>query len=162
MKEQLLSNQFIFELEQRMSGELQAEFMYRQLSAIAQNLGYFGASSFFKNEAEQEVKHFTKLVDFCNDLGVLPKIQHVSTQSECSDFLGIIKTAYLAEKDLLVKYKELSNMAISKDNSVFELSQWFVKEQVKSVGEYSDLLARIELANNNPSALLLIDQELSK
>jgi len=160
MKEQLLSNQQIFELQLRITGELQAENMYRQLSAISQNLGYFGASKFFKNEAEQEVKHYQKIVDFCNDLGVLPSIQLMSQSYECSTFLDLLKTAYDAEKELLIKYKELSDMSLKSDLAVFELSQWFVKEQVKSVGEYGDLLARLNLADNNSSSILLIDQEL--
>ena len=159
MKQQLISNQFLFELEQRISGELQAEFMYRNLQAIAQNLGYFGFAKLFKNEAEQEVKHFQKIVDFLNDLGALPKIQHVSTDIEAENLYELVKVAYNAELDLLNKYKELSKMAGLNDTTVFELSQYFVKEQVKSVGEFGDILARIELAQENKAGLLLIDSE---
>jgi ferritin len=53
MKQPLISNKFVFELEQRIQGELQAESMYRQLSANMQSLGFFGASKFFLKEADQ-------------------------------------------------------------------------------------------------------------
>jgi len=155
MKQPLISNKFVFELEQRIQGELSAESMYRQLSASMQNLGYFGASKFFLKEADQEVKHYQKIVDFCNDLGVLPEISNTLTDLKVDSLELALKTAYDAELNLLNEYKKLSNLSME-EPTLFYFSLEFVKEQVKSVGEYGDLLARLELTKEP----ILLDKEL--
>ena len=163
MKQPLLNNKFIFELENRIEGELTAELMYRQLSAQMQQIGYFGAAKFFLNEANTEVKHYQKLIDFCNDLGVLPNITGAArSMGTIETFYDAFKTAYNAELNLLNEYKKLSDMACNDDHAVFVISQKFVAEQIKSVGEYGDLLATISLTKDNAAGLLQIDHELGE
>lgn len=162
MKNPLLSNKYVFELEKRIEGELTAELMYRQLSACMQQLGYFGAAKFFENEANTEVEHYQKIIDFCNDLGILPNYNGATRiMSDINTFEDAFKVAYDAELNLLNEYKNLSNMSSNDEYAVFYFSQEFVKEQVKSVGEYGDILATIEISQNNLSALLLIDSKLN-
>ena len=155
MKQPLLNNQFVFELEQRIQGELSAEAMYRQLCANMQNIGFFGAAKFFLKEAEQEVKHFQKIVDYCNDLGVLPEISNTFANIRVESLKDAFKVAYDAELNLLNEYKKLAEKCIGTPE-LFYFVQEFIKEQVKAVGEYGDLLARIELTNEP----LLIDASL--
>jgi len=162
MKNPLLSNKYVFELEKRIEGELTAELMYRQLCACMQQLGYFGAAKFFLEEANSEVEHYQKIIDFCNDLGVLPNYTGATrTMNDINTFEDAFKVAYDAELNLLNEYKNLSNMSCNDEYAVFYFSQEFVKHQVKSVGEYGDLLATISVAQNDPSALLLIDSKLN-
>lgn len=155
MKQPLLNNQFVFELEQRIQGELSAEAMYRQLSACMQNVGFFGAANFFLKEAEQEVKHYQKIIDYCNDLGVLPEISNTFANIRVESLQDAFNVAYNAELNLLKEYKALAEKSIGTPE-LFYFVQEFVKEQVKSVGEYGDLLARIELTKEP----ILIDNEL--
>jgi ferritin len=155
MKQPLISNKFVFELEQRIQGELQAESMYRQLSASMQSLGFFGASKFFLKEADQEVIHYQKIIDFCNDLGVLPEISNTFTDLKVDSLQLALKTAYDAELNLLNEYKKLSSLSME-EPTLFYFSLEFVKEQVKSVGEFGDLLSRLELTKEP----ILLDQEL--
>ena len=48
MRQILLSNKSVFEIEQRIQDELQAESMYRCLSVCMQQIGLLGFSKFFK------------------------------------------------------------------------------------------------------------------
>jgi ferritin len=163
MKNPLLSNKYVFELEKRIEGELTAELMYRQLSASMQQLGYFGAAKFFLNEANAEVEHYQKIIDFCNDLGVLPNYNGATrVMNDINTFEDAFKVAYDAELNLLNEYKNLSNMSCNDEYAMFYFSQEFVKEQVKSVGEYGDLLATINLTKDNAAGLLQIDHELGE
>lgn len=163
MKTALLSNRLILELEKRMTGELKAELMYRTLANAMQNEGYFGAADFFADEAKAEAAHYQKIVDFCNDLGVLPNI-NVPANYRFED-MGIesaFKTAFNAEFLLLQEYSELMKLAKAEDVILEEFLYFFIKEQRKSVGEYGDFLARLELCKGEASALLNFDKELKK
>ena len=156
MKRQIISNKFLFEIEQRIKGELEAESMYRQLSSSMQNLGFLGASNYFLKEAENEVTHFKKLVDFCQALGGNPEISFNVQNIVVNSLQEAFEVSFNAELNLLEEYSKLSRLAGFEEPSVLELSQWFVKEQVSAVGEYNDLLAKLEITKEP----LLIDNSL--
>lgn len=161
MKTTLLSNNLILEIEKRITGELKAELMYRTLANIMQNEGYFGASDFFKKEAKTEAKHYQMLVDFCNDLGVLPDIQTpVNLTIAEKDIESAFKTAFNAEFLLLQEYSELMKLAKAQDVVLEQFLYFFIEEQRKAVGEFGDFLARLELCKGEASALLLFDEKL--
>jgi ferritin len=120
-----------------------------------QSLGFFGASKFFLKEADQEVIHYQKIINFCNDLGVLPEISNTFTDLKVDSLQLALKTAYDAELNLLNEYKKLSSLSME-EPTLFYFSLEFVKEQVKSVGEFGDLLSRLELTKEP----ILLDQEL--
>ncbi len=163
MKTALLSNNLILELERRMTAELKAELMYRTLSNAMQNEGYFGAAEFFADEAKAEAKHYQKIVDFCNDLGVLPDIYVPENFIYGESGLETaFKTAFNAEFLLLQEYSEFMKIAKAQDVVLEEFLYFFIKEQRSSVGEYGDFLARLELCKNEASALLIFDKELKK
>ena len=48
------------------------------------------------------------------------------------------------------------------DHLTFEFLQWFVKEQVEEEDQTQTISDRFKLASDNPSAVLLLDQELGK
>ena len=163
MKTALLSNNLILEIEKRITGELKAELMYRTLANCMQNEGYFGAASFFLDESKAEAAHYQKLIDFCNDLGVLPDIQMPMNYTYTEGGLeSAFKVAFNAEFLLMREYAELIKLAKAQDVILEEFLYFFIREQRKSVGEYGDFLARLELCKNEASALLIFDNELKK
>jgi ferritin len=72
------------------------------------------------------------------------------------------KVAFNAEFLLMQEYAELMKLAKAQDVILEEFLYFFIKEQRKSVGEYGDFLARLELCKNEASALLIFDNELKK
>jgi ferritin len=66
--------------------------------------------------------------------------------------------AYELEMDLGDFYKKAYNK--TEDPFVKTFFHKLVKIQRKAIGEYGDLLARLALCKDNPSAILLFDQEL--
>lgn len=162
MKNKLLVNQFQFELEKRINGELVAEHMYRCLALSAQNIGFFGFQKFFEKEAEAEKEHFKKLTDICNDYGFRPKVTVGLTDNyETETPMDWLKTAYGAELKLFTEYSELYNQCKDREPILAEALLFFLKEQRTSVGEFGDLIARLELCENNPAALLQFDSEIA-
>lgn len=160
MKQKLISNQYEFELNKRINGELTAENMYNDLANSMQYIGYFGAQKFFLSEAKQERKHYQKLVDIANDLGCLPVIEQTYRSSAVETLQDAFTTARNAEYKLYVEYSALYNEVEEKEPIFAEALLFFLNEQRKSVGEYNDFLSRLELCGNDACALLVFDNEL--
>ena len=70
-----------------------------------------------------------------------------------------IETGYETELQLYNDYKKWYGQA-SDDPVVQQFLLQFLEIQRTSVGEYGDLLARIQLVDQDKAGMLLIDQEL--
>ena len=136
--------------------ELTASQAYLHLSNRMKIFGYFGAEKFFLSESNSERKHYVKIAKFANNLGCELSVEAlIAVQCDCTDIKSSLEMAYQMEKDLLMEYeKSAKNPELSL--KVVLLLQDFTTHQVRAVGEYGDLLARLALTDN----MLLFDQEL--
>lgn len=128
---------------------------YEHFANIARMKGLFGCTKYFLNESKQESEHFQKLASFLNDVGetiCMPALEEMDDKYETLD--EMFEHAYEMELELLEYYEGLlDDFPARFRNILLEM----VEIQVKSVGEYADLIARLSLTNDD---ILIFDQEL--
>lgn len=159
-------NQLTPEVEQILAdavhAELYASHLYRHLGNQMQRMGYFGAQKFFLAESADELEHYQRHADYINDRGSMAKIPALP---DVNDELGLhplrdaIALAYDTEFALQTDYATWYGQA---DVITQQHLLQFLEIQRKSVGEYGDLLARLDRAGDDASALLIIDKELGE
>lgn len=69
MATSLLNNEIKSLLEKALASELYVSNLYKHIANQLQRLGYFGAQSYFLKESADELSHYQKLSDYCNDMG---------------------------------------------------------------------------------------------
>lgn len=128
---------------------------YEHFANIARMKGLYGAEKFFLNEAKDENKHFQKLAKFMNDMGVLITMPALEEQNEEIETIDeLFEKAYDMELNLLEYYESIEEELPGRfENIILEM----IQIQVKSVGEYGDLLARLSIVGDD---ILVFDQEL--
>ena len=147
-------------LDEAVHSELYASNLYKHIANQLQRLGYFGASKFFLNESADELKHYQLHVEFLNDVGTVAKVPMIEAMNETIEtFSDAIETGYETELELLNNYQEWYRDT-AEDPVVQQFLLQFLEIQRTSVGEYGDLLARIQLVDQDKAGMLLIDQEL--
>lgn len=140
--------------------ELTASHMYRNLSAQCKCLGLFGAAKFFDKESQSEISHYKIHEEFMNDRGLCITSPQIESQNIKIDSLKkALMIAYNAEQTLGELYAKWY-MTATVPTQIHLLE--FVKIQTKSTGEYGDLLARLELIQDDPCGIIILDQELGK
>lgn len=138
--------------------ELTASHMYRNLSAQCKSLGYFGAAKFFDKESQSEIEHYKIHEEFANDRGVCIESPEIKAQTlTVSSLKRALLIAYNAEYSLGELYNKWYGQ-VSVPTQIYLMQ--FIEKQTKSIGEYGDLLARIELIDNDTCGLIILDQEL--
>lgn len=148
-------------LNEAISEELHASHLYRHLSVQCQRLGLFGAAEYFKSESSDELEHYQKHVDYINDRGSIAKTPQIDMVSDkVNNLMNALTLAYNAETALDAKYNAWYSEIEEDDPSTARFLLQFLEIQTKSVGEYGDLITRLELADNEGAGILLIDQEL--
>jgi len=147
-------------LDEAIHSELYASTLYEHIANQLQRLGYFGATKFFLNESADELKHYQLHVEFQNDVGTVAKIPMIEAMNESiKSFSDAIELGYETELELYNSYKGWYSDA-SDDPVVQQFLLQFLEIPRTSVGEYADLLSRIQLVDGDKAGMLLIDQEL--
>ena len=149
-------------LDDAVHSELYASNLYKHVANELQRIGYFGATKFFLAESADELTHYQRHVEFQNDVGTVAKIPMIEAMDEPIKTLSdAIELGYETELELYNDYKKWYAKADS-DPVVQQFLLQFLEIQRTSVGEYGDLLARIELVDQDKAGMLLIDQELGE
>ena len=147
-------------LDDAVHSELFASNLYKHIANELQRIGYFGATKFFLNESADELKHYQIHVEFQNDVGTVAKVPLVEAMTDSIKTLSdAVELGYETEVELYNNYKDWYSQA-SSDPVVQQFLLQFLEIQRTSVGEYGDLLARIQLVDQDKAGMLLIDQEL--
>lgn len=149
-------------LDEAVHAELYAANLYKHIANQLQRLGYFGAQKFFLKESASELEHYQLHVNFQNDVGTVAKVPMIEAMNEpIKSFSDAIELGYETELELYENYKNWYEQA-STDPVVQQFLLQFLELQRTSVGEYGDLLARIQLVDQDKAGMLLIDQELGE
>jgi len=147
-------------LDDAVHSELYASNLYKHVANELQRLGYFGATKFFLKESADELVHYQLHVEFQNDVGTVAKVPMIEAMNDPIKSLSdAIETGYETELELYNDYKKWYGQT-SDDPVVQQFLLQFLEFQRTSVGEYGDLLSRIQLMDGDKAGMLLIDQEL--
>ena len=161
MVQSLLSAEIKILLEKALASELHVSNLYKHIANQLQRLGYFGAQSYFLKESADELSHYQKLSDYCNDMGWVAPVPAVPKMSDkISNILDALEISYEAELDLLNQYKKFYEEAEDKYDDCITATFIieFLQIQRKSVGEYGDLIAKLNLNGD----IYEFDEEMGK
>ena len=161
MVQSLLSAEIKIWLEKSLASELHVSNLYKHIANQLQRLGYFGAQSYFLKESADELSHYQKLSDYCNDMGWVAPVPAVPKMSDkISNILDALEISYEAELDLLNQYKKFYEEAEDKYDDCITATFIieFLQIQRKSVGEYGDLIAKLNLNGD----IYEFDEEMGK
>jgi ferritin len=149
-------------LDEAIYSELYASNLYKHIANEVQRLGYFGTQKFFLRESAAELEHYQLNVNFQNDVGAVAKVPAIDAMNEPIKTLSdAIELGYETELELYENYKGWYSEAEG-DPVVQQFLLQFLELQRTSVGEYGDLLSRIQLVDQDKAGMLLIDQELAE
>ena len=148
-------------LDDAVHAELFASNLYKHIANQVQRLGYLGTQKFFLRESAAELEHYQLHANFQNDVGTVATVPAIEAMTDSvKSFSDAMELAYETELDLYNSYKRWYVKA-AVDPVVQQFLLQFIELQRASVGEYGDLLSRIQLVDQDKAGMLLIDQELA-
>lgn len=150
-------------LNDAIAAEFYASHLYAHIANQLQRIGYFGAQKHFASESSDELEHYRKIADYMNDRGTVAKVPMVEAMNETITTLrDAIEAAYETELQLGKDYSRWYMAAMQDDPVTAQFLLEFIEIQRKSVGEYGDLIARLDRAGDNEAGILMIDKELGE
>ena len=122
-----------------------------------------GFSSFFKKESLSEQDHGFKFAKYLIARGQTVDLEEVTKPiQKWNTVQELVAMSFQLEADVTTSVQQLYSLAErSNDTRTTVFLDPVIDEQIKSEDEMAYLLGKVKFANNDPSALLLIDNELN-
>ncbi len=123
-----------------------------------------GFASHFLRESSGEMIHAQKFADYLIARGQSVDLKNLPAPKQIWDSIEeIVSYSFNMEADLTTSLQQLYSISerISDTRTNVFLDP-IVEAQIKSEDEFAHILGKVKFANNQPSAILLIDSDLNK
>ena len=144
--------------------ERSANVQYFSIYLWFQERDLDGFASYFLNESQGEMEHAYKFANYLIARGQNVKLKELPAPIQSWDSIeDIIAYSFNMEADLTSSLQQLYSISerLSDTRSNVFLDP-IVDAQTKSEDDFAHLLGKVKFAQNQPSAILLIDSELKK
>jgi ferritin len=155
------------ELQKLMNNLIQIEHvsstLYLAMSACMGKMNFTGMASWLRLQSEEERAHMLTLVDYVVNKDGTVTLHGIPTQP--SDFgtpLETFQKVLEHEQFVTNSYRQAFTYVNQVDPQAAVIIQDFLREQIDEEAQSQTIVNRLKIAENNPSALLLVDQELGQ
>lgn len=155
-------------LQDALNGQLNFEFyssyIYLSMASYFESINLKGMAHWMNLQTEEERQHALKFVDHINERGGRVVLQGIEAPpTEWASPLEAFQDAYRHECQVSERIGELVNLSLhEKDHATNAFVQWFVSEQVEEEANVLEIVDKLKMVGDNPTALFMIDQELGK
>ncbi|MGE1110299.1 ferritin [Priestia megaterium] len=136
--------------------------LYLAMSNYMNRLNYKGMGSWLRLQSEEERTHMLKLIDYLVDRGGTVELSSLPAQpSEFGSPLETFQKVLEHEKFVTNSYRQAFQfISQANDPQTLVIVQDFLREQVDE--EAQTIVDRLKIAQNNPAAIFILDQELGQ
>ncbi|MCB2192239.1 MAG: ferritin [Deltaproteobacteria bacterium] len=154
-------------MEAAINGQINAEiyssYLYMSMATWFDAQSLPGMAHWMRVQAQEEWTHAIKFYNFVNERGgrvILSAIE--GPETEWDNPLAVFQAVAEHEAKVTGLINGLMDLALElKDHASSSFLQWFVDEQVEEESSAADVVGQMKLAQDNPSALLMLDKELA-
>ncbi|MCA1010616.1 ferritin [Halobacillus halophilus] len=137
--------------------------LYLAMSAYMGRQNYTGMANWLRLQSNEERSHLLTLIDFVVDKNGTVELTSVPAQpSNFGTPLETFQKVLEHEQFVTNSYRQAYNYALQVDPQSAVIIQDFLREQIDEEAQTQTIVDRLTLAQNDPSALLLLDQELGQ
>ena len=158
----MISKKMLDALNGQINKELNSAYIYLGMVDYFEAENFKGMASWMKTQAEEEVEHAEKLIDFVHDRSakvVFPDIAKAANTYKSP--LAAFKAGLEHEKFISASIHELYELAVAeKDYATQEMLHWFISEQVEEEANFEHIVGLLEMAGDNTGGLMIIDGNL--
>ena len=157
-----MSPDLLSAIQQHISIERHASITYLAMSIWCAERELAGFYQFFDGEAKSEQAHAVHFTQYLIARSQSNDLQTLEAPRQTWDHLAsLMETAFQMEADTTSSIQSIYAMAErNSDTRTTVFLDPLIEAQIQSEDQFAYLLGRVKFANNDPTALLVIDNEL--
>jgi ferritin len=149
-------------LNRQINQELEAAHNYLAMCAYLDRTNLSGFATWMRIQRDEELEHAGRLVQYVLDRGGRVDLGAIDKpRADFQDVHDVFGKALEMEKSNTASINDLYRLA--KDLNDFATQshlQWFIDEQVEEEKIFDEVRALLEMAGNDKSALLMLNEKL--
>ena len=151
-------------LNKQINAEIYSAYLYLSMSAHFQSVNLAGFANWMRVQWQEELAHALKFYDYVNERGGRVVLQPVEAPPSAWDSpLALFEDVYRHEQKVTGMINKLVDLAVEiRDHATNNVLQWFVAEQVEEEASADEVVQKLKLVGDDPSALFMIDRELAQ
>ncbi len=159
---QPMDNDLVEMLYHHVTIERNASAQYFAMSIWFAERDLSGFSAFFKQESFDEHEHATNFANYLVARGQTVVLHELNAPKQKWDLIEeVIADSFQMEADVTTSLHQIySSAEMSSDTRTNVFLDPIIDSQTKSEDTFAHILSRVKFANNHPSAILIIDNEL--
>ena len=144
--------------------ERAASVQYFSMYLWFQERDLYGFSSYFLRESKCETEHAKKFADYLIARGQNVKLKDLSEPVQKWDSIeNLVSYSFNMEADLTSSIQQLYSISErTSDTRTNVFLDPIIESQIKSEDDFAHILGKVKFAGNQPSAILLLDNELKE
>ena len=158
----MLSKTMYAALNKHMNTELFSAYLYLNMAAAANEMGFKGSANWFDVQYQEEMVHFMKFYAYINSQGAQAVVDKMpKPASSFSNLLNFFEETLKHEQFITKCIYELTELAVKeKDHASQIFLQWFVTEQIEEEENDREIIGKLKLIGDNGYGQLMLDNEL--
>lgn len=148
-------------INQQIQMEFESRYAYLAMSAWFETTPFQGFASWMRRQASEENFHAMKFFDYLNDrFGTVKLLPIGEPAADFGSPLAAFRASLAHEQKVTASIHALYEAAMAeKDFATLEFLNWFLSEQVEEEKTVQDVIDELELAGDDPDALLRLDKK---
>jgi ferritin len=150
-------------LNEQFHRELFSGNQYLAICSYFQELELDGFANFYRVQAQEELMHAMKQFDYVHQVGGrINMLQIPAPQNKFKSIQAAVELTLKHEREVTKHIGLLVKEAMNENDFATQaFLQWFVTEQVEEEALVTNLLAKIKMIGDNPTALFMLNAELA-
>ncbi len=144
--------------------ELYSAYLYLGMSAYCESKAFKGFARWLRVQHEEELAHARKALDYLLARGGHPALAPIpAPPREFGSILQVFEAVLTHERHVTERIHGLHASAVAeKDTAAQVFLQWFVAEQVEEEASVAEIVDKLRMVSDRPSAALYLDKEYGK
>ena len=149
-------------INEQIKEELHSAHIYLAMSAYCEAINFKGFAQWMRKQSQEELTHGIKLFDYINnrqgrvELHAIPK-----PPLEFSSLLDMFQQVLKHEQKVTGMIHDLYKLAVKENDYSTQIAlHWFIEEQVEEEKMANEIIAQLEMAGEQPAALMMLDSQM--
>lgn len=158
----MLSKKINEALNNQLKSELYASHLYLSMAAFCESINLPGFARWMMQQSSEERTHALKIFNYINNRDGRVTLQSVDQPpATFKSAVDMFQQALEHEKSVSEAVHKLYRLASEESDYPTEVElQWFITEQVEEEKTASDIVQKLKMVGEQPTALLMLDHHL--
>lgn len=141
-----------------------SSFLYQAMAQYFGRINLMGMAHWLQLQREEEFGHAQQLMNYLVNRGGTVEIRAIPSQpTDYGSPLEAFQQVLAHEQSVTEAYRKAYEATMAaQDYQTLPILQDLLREQTEEVAQAMIIVGRLQIAQNNPAALLILDEELGR